>query len=125
FRRWVVQEDGRNKPFDSLCIDTVRSVTFRERFEKNDPVAVVVSWMMTYREDESGRPDYGAMRAVGKKLGCDWENYPFILCDYQELRQIIFADAPKEPETIGGEEQKYGKYVEPERLRRSTPSSDL
>src|SRR5687768_2986025 len=33
FRRWVVQEDGRNKPFDTFCREAVRTITGRERFE--------------------------------------------------------------------------------------------
>src|SRR5689334_9258174 len=44
-RGWVVQEDGRNKPFDTFCRETVRTITGSERFEGNDPVAVVVSWL--------------------------------------------------------------------------------
>src|SRR5262245_43656476 len=64
FRRWVVQEDGRNKPFDTFCREAVRTVTGRERFEEersrvngrrlapgHDPVAVVVSWLMLYDPD--------------------------------------------------------------------------
>ena len=33
FRGWVVQEDGRNKPFDTFCREAVRSIAGRERFE--------------------------------------------------------------------------------------------
>src|SRR5438105_4446151 len=33
FRRWVVQEDGRNKPLDTFCREAVRTITGRERFE--------------------------------------------------------------------------------------------
>src|SRR5262249_39122352 len=39
-RGWVVQEDGRNKPFETFCREAVRTVTGRERFEGNDPIAV-------------------------------------------------------------------------------------
>src|SRR5262245_27749103 len=33
-RGWVIQEDGRNKPFDTFCREAVRAVTGRERFEE-------------------------------------------------------------------------------------------
>src|SRR5262249_40904736 len=42
FRDWVVQEDGRNKPFDTFAREIVRTVTGKEKFEGNDPIAVVL-----------------------------------------------------------------------------------
>src|SRR5438309_875052 len=50
---WPVQEDGRVKPLDTFAREAVRTVTGRERFEGNDPVAVVVSWLLLYDTDDS------------------------------------------------------------------------
>ena len=112
FYSWVVQEDGRNKPFDTFCREAVRTITGRERFEGNDPVAVVVSWLMLYDEDTNK-----ALRQA-KKLGCDWENYPCILCDHHELRELVYRDDRGEGAELS-EEQLHGKYVEPWVLRHS------
>src|SRR5438105_1949028 len=32
-RHWIIQEDGRSKPFDSFARETVRTITGKERFE--------------------------------------------------------------------------------------------
>ena len=40
-----VLEGRRYKPFDSLAREWVRSVTFEEKFKKNDPVIVYLHWM--------------------------------------------------------------------------------
>src|SRR5438067_10446443 len=84
FRRWVVQEDGRNKPFDTFCRESVRAVTGREHFEEtrsmatghvlspaHDPVAVVTSWLMLAGDKSAPAAAYS---------NCDWEHYPFIVC---------------------------------------------
>src|SRR5436305_1144971 len=81
FRRWVVQEDGRNKPFDTFCRESVRALTGREHFEEtrsmatghvlspaHDPVAVVTSWLMLAGDKSAPAAAYS---------NCDWEHYPF------------------------------------------------
>src|SRR5262245_8399353 len=91
FRRWVVQEDGRNKPFDTFCREAVRALTGRERFEAvrspttgrvvvagHDPVAVVVSWLLLD----------GPATPPTRQALCDWEHYPFLLCRSPELRRL-------------------------------------
>jgi hypothetical protein len=88
-RRWTVQEDGRLKPYDTFCRETVRSVTGRERFEETDPVAVVTAWLLG---DADG-----------------WEEHPFILCDHQELRALIYRDYHGEDRLTP--EERHGKYV--------------
>ncbi len=113
YRRWVVQEDGRLKPFDTFCRESVRAVTGRERFEQvrstttghvlvpgHDPVAVVVSWMMP-----------------AAPANPDWEHYPFLWCRHTELRQRLYEEA-----RAGGvlsEEDRFGHHVEPALLRQS------
>jgi ABC-type transport system involved in cytochrome c biogenesis permease subunit len=127
FRSWVIQEDGRKKPFETYCIESVRTITGLERFEKtNDPVAVVLSWMMLSELDE--RPNK-VSDAAGKKMNCDWENYPLILCDHHDLRKVIFPEAEQEakeqqaqpaerdPYTMSAEEKLHGKHVSPAQLR--------
>jgi ABC-type transport system involved in cytochrome c biogenesis permease subunit len=127
YRHWVVQEDGRNKPFDSFAREAVRTITGRERFEKtppfssearfpgHDPVAVVVSWMLLYDPDRSTRD------AAARQTGCDWEHYPFLLCDYLPLRELIYRDVRPEPT----ETELHGKYVAPADLRNSAKFHDL
>jgi ABC-type transport system involved in cytochrome c biogenesis permease subunit len=113
FRRWVVQEDGRNKPFDTFCREAVRAVTGRERFEEvrsrvtgrrlapgHDPVAVVVSWLMLYD------PDPATATELAARAGCDWENHPFLYCPSPELRRLLGAD-------------ESGSHIAPALLRRS------
>src|SRR5262245_61408415 len=73
---WVVQEDGRNKPLDTFAREAVRTITGRESFEGNDPVAVVMSWLMLYDSDDN------QALLNGHKVKCDWDSYPFILCEF-------------------------------------------
>jgi ABC-type transport system involved in cytochrome c biogenesis permease subunit len=111
---WVVQEDGRKKPFETFARETVRTVTGREKFEGNDPVAVVFSWIMLYDADE------GKANDIGKAAGCNWEKHPFILCDHHELRELIYTEAHKTGRIEGDKlsnEERYGKYVAPADLR--------
>jgi ABC-type transport system involved in cytochrome c biogenesis permease subunit len=124
FRRWVVQQDGRNKPFDTFCRESVRTITGRERFETvrsattgrvtvqgHDPVAVVVSWMMLYDWDSDG-----VGPAVGQ-LGCEWEQYPFLLCANPELRELLYQEHCRGAALC--DEDRHGRYVEPAVVRES------
>lgn len=108
FRRWVVQEDGRHKPFDTFCRESVRAITGRERFEEersrvtghllapgHDPVGVVVSWLMLGDSDPAAKGD-----------PCDWEHYPFLYCPAPELRELLREESP-------------GNHVAPSSVRRS------
>jgi ABC-type transport system involved in cytochrome c biogenesis permease subunit len=106
YGRCVVQEDGRTKPFDTFCREAVRTVTGRERFEGNDPVAVVVSWLLSAGDAQPPAPD------------CDWDQYPFILCDYRPLRELLYQEAPGRKARMT-EEERHGRYIEPAVLRRS------
>jgi ABC-type transport system involved in cytochrome c biogenesis permease subunit len=130
YRRWVVQEDGRNKPFDTFCRESVRAITGRERFEAvrspvtgheldpgRDPVAVVASWLLLYDQDP-GRAAEAAGRA-----GCDWEHYPFILCKNTELRQLLYGEYRHGAAL--SEEDRRGLYVEPAVLRGSAALAEL
>src|SRR5207245_341343 len=93
FRRWVVQEDGRNKPFDTFCREAVRSITGRERFEEvrsmttghilspgHDPVVVVASWLLSHPGETRG----------SESSACDWEHYPLLWCRNTELRFLLY-----------------------------------
>src|SRR5436305_7866289 len=46
--RWVVQEDGRIKPFETFCRESVRTITGREQFEGKDAVAVMAARLLLY-----------------------------------------------------------------------------
>lgn len=107
FRRWVVQDDGRNKPFDTFCRETVRTVTGREIFEQvrsmttghivspgHDPVVVVASWLL----------DDGS---------CGWEQVPFLFCRNLDLRRLLYGD------------DRPGQHVEPAVVRSSSPFVEL
>jgi ABC-type transport system involved in cytochrome c biogenesis permease subunit len=103
YHGWVVQEDGRNKPFDTFCRETVRTITGREQFEGNDSTAVVVSWLLSDPKQKSP---------------CDWDHYPFILCDYHPLRELVYREERGKGVPLT-EEDLLGKYIEPAVLRRS------
>lgn len=107
YRQWVVQDDGRLKPLDTLARESVRTITGRERFEGNDPVAVFVSWLMVA---DSGQ-------------GCDWENYPFLLCPHPELRELLFRDWHGSSATLSDEELN-GKYIAPAVVRKAMRPGD-
>jgi ABC-type transport system involved in cytochrome c biogenesis permease subunit len=110
FRSWVIQEDGRQKPFDTFCREAVRAVCGRERLGQvrspltghllakgHDPVAVVLSWLLLDARDN---------------LDCDWESHPFILCSHPELRSLLDRAGP-------------GQHVEPAVLRASEAFGEL
>jgi ABC-type transport system involved in cytochrome c biogenesis permease subunit len=81
-------QEGRTLPFQTACLDAVRHITGRARFEGLDPVAIVLAWLLT--------------EGQGAGAGCtDWESYPFILCDHHELRRHIFANRPEQVEAPG------------------------
>ncbi len=124
WRGWEVQHKGRVKPFDTFARETVRTITGKEKFEQNDPVAVVVSWMMIHRASPgapAGSSDEIKTAAVARKLDCNWENKPFILCDYTELREMIFKQLGEKyqgPMKDHPELQVHGKFIEPATLRQ-------
>jgi ABC-type transport system involved in cytochrome c biogenesis permease subunit len=109
---WVVQEDGRIKPLETFSRESVRTITGREKFEGNDAVAVVISWVLLNDPDENR-----AFRNA-QKFNCDWDEYPFILCDHHELRALLYREKRGEDATLT-EEELHGKYVEPKMLRFS------
>jgi ABC-type transport system involved in cytochrome c biogenesis permease subunit len=130
FRRWVVQEDGRNKPFDTFCRESVRALTGREHFETvrspltgrvmvvgHDPVAVVVSWLLNDPAPDS--PGEGTRPA-----GCDWEHYPFLLCRSPELRWLLYQEYRGEDAELS-EQDLRGIHVEPAVLRNSSALRQL
>lgn len=104
WRSFPVQEGGRVKPFEAACREVARSVTGSTRFEGQDPVAVVLTWVMLRGSSE------------GTRLG-DWEAHPFILCQDQGLRRLIYCDLAGD--TAPTPDQLYGKYAAPAELRRS------
>lgn len=67
-RRWAIRVDGRPQLFESFCRDAVRRVTGEERFEDNNALAVVVSWMLH---------------------NSAWEDYPFLRCEDAELCALL------------------------------------
>ncbi len=117
-QRWVVQEDGRLKPFETFCCESVRTITGRERFEDNEPVAVVASWLLLFD------PDHNRALDVGRDMNADWECYPFVLCDDHELRAVLYRDYRGADAELS-EEDRHGKYVEPIVLRRSKTLHEL
>lgn len=138
WRAKEIQVDGRTKPFGTFAIESVRTIYGREKLEihvadrkkpvKVDPVAVVLSWMLSSqsRAGDLMRPatlvNLPRTTEVREKLGCQWDDYPFIWCDFHELREEIYRE-----EITSGEltlEQKQGKHIEPARLRKSLNSRE-
>jgi len=82
YRPWhaLPVQAGRTEPFETACEEVVREITGRGRFQKLDPVALLLAWMIT---EGNGAP------------GCvDWEHYPFILCEYADLRTEVYPSPP-------------------------------
>ena len=100
-------QEGRTKPFESFATEKVREITGHAKFERKDPVTVVLSWIM--------------LEGTSSEAGfTDWETYPFILCDHQGLRQEIYKHLPTPTEG-----QLKGKYISPADLRRSPAFDEL
>src|SRR5262249_55094803 len=49
---------------------------------------------------------------------CYWEEYPFVLCDHHELRELLFRDKRGEDAELT-EEELHGKYITPKLVRDS------
>lgn len=107
FQAWQsfpVQYGGRVMPLQTAAINAMRQITGRAKFEGQDPVAIVLSWILTRGEGQS-------------PLVTDWEHYPFILCDHHVLREAILRDARKG--SPPSEEEVHGKYLSPAEIRNS------
>jgi ABC-type transport system involved in cytochrome c biogenesis permease subunit len=130
YRRWVVQEDGRAKPFDTFCRESVRAITGRERcemvrspitghvlIEGHDSVAVVVSWLLL---DE---PDPERAREKARRMECDWEHHPFILCAHRDLHRLLDEES-RQGNAVSAEENS-SSYVAPAVLRKSAELAEL
>jgi ABC-type transport system involved in cytochrome c biogenesis permease subunit len=114
-----VQVDGRVKPLETAAIEAVWHITGRSKFEGQDPVAIVLQWMLLHGTDpgKQARADLGD-QAV------DWEHYPFILCDHHDLRQRIYEGDQQDGQELTPE-QLQGKYIAPADLRASSGFKQL
>src|SRR5262249_22617981 len=110
WHRLIIQENGRLKPFASFCRESVQTITGEDGFEGTDATAVVVSWILLHEADP-GQPGN-----LAKELGYDWESNPFILCDYQPLRALLYRPVGAAPP---------GRHVAPALLRDSVPLTEL
>ncbi len=79
WRGLLVQHQGRAKPFESAATEVVRQITGRAKFQRQDPTAIVLMWVLL--NGNNAGTDF-----------MDWEHYPFILCEYQTLREAIYVD---------------------------------
>lgn len=104
WQSFPVQYGGRVMPLQTAAINAVRQITGRARFEGQDPVAILISWILTRGESQS-------------PLVTDWETYPFVLCDHHVLREAILRDARKG--SPPSEEEIHGKYLSPAQIRNS------
>ena len=99
YSRWrsLPVQMGRTKPMETACSELVREITGKTRFERQDPISVVLAWMLT-----------GGAGAPGQ---VDWENYSFILCEHAELRGEVYSHQ--------GGQAPPGRFVSPHDLRQS------
>jgi ABC-type transport system involved in cytochrome c biogenesis permease subunit len=109
---WPVQDGGRVKPFATAAIEAVRQITGRQEFEHKDPTAIMLQWLLL--NGTSTNPEKFT----------DWENYPFILCEQQDLRKIIYAHLEADGKKLT-DQQLHGKYIAPVDLRTSPGFSTL
>lgn len=110
FRSLSVQEDGRAKPLDTFCRESVRSISGREEIEGHDAVAVVLSWLLLSDADAEREQEAAA------RMHCDWERYPFLLCDQPELRRLLEEERKQADEAAG---LLHGRHAAPRLLRSS------
>jgi ABC-type transport system involved in cytochrome c biogenesis permease subunit len=100
----AVLDHGRVKPFETACIEALRNITGRSTFGGKDAVSLVLTWKLLK----------GTAAGPGT---IDWENYPFILCNHEGLRQMIYDDVVKRRKDHGDEpptlDWVHGKYVCP------------
>src|SRR6185437_7139502 len=82
-RHWVIRLDDQPRSFESFCRAAVRGITGAERFEDNDPLPLVMAWMLHDRADATPR------NAPHSSV---WEDYPFLRCDSPELRALLYRD---------------------------------
>lgn len=108
WNRLPVQMSGRVMPFETAAINALRQVTGRSKFEKQDAVAVVLSWMMTRGAAATGLPN--------------WEETPVILCDDPRLRGPILTDALSGSVPDG---LLHGKFLSPKQVRNSKALREL
>jgi ABC-type transport system involved in cytochrome c biogenesis permease subunit len=105
-----VMHHGRVKPFESAANEVVLDLTGRSHFAGLDPVGLVLTWRL------------GGGQAAGSS-NINWENYPFILCDHQGLRQLLYNDLVDRRQQAGEPAPKpgwvSGKYVAPSDLYES------
>lgn len=111
-RAWTVQDEGRVQPFDTFCRVSVGVITGQEHYAGHDPLAIMISWLLLHEATDSRGIQ------LGRELGADWENEPFILCDHAELRHMLLreyqgADANGSPAEI------HGRGIAPALLRQS------
>ena len=102
------QHVGRYKPFETACLESMRQITGKNKWQKKDSVAVVLSWMLDRDPDNPRAP------------ASQWEETEFILCDHQDLRKLIFtiqADGTKSDPDRLSHDQIHGKYASPKQLR--------
>jgi ABC-type transport system involved in cytochrome c biogenesis permease subunit len=111
YRMWdaLPVQEGRTKPFQSFATETVREITGRATFQKMDPVAVVLSWMLT--QGHSPHPE----------VVTDWEHYPFIMCKHEDLRRKVLEHLPEKERA----EKVDLQYVSPADLRSSPGFDEL
>jgi hypothetical protein len=110
WHRLIIQENGRLKPFASFCRESVQAITGEDGFEGANATATVVSWMLLHDADPA------QARHLARELSCDWESHPFILCDYQPLRTLLYRSLGAAPP---------GRHVAPALLRDSVPLTEL
>lgn len=68
WKKLPVQHQGRVKPFDTFCRETLREIYGRESYKKKSAVDVILSWVLI--------PDH-------------WESVPFILVESGELKKAL------------------------------------
>jgi ABC-type transport system involved in cytochrome c biogenesis permease subunit len=97
----VAVREGRVKPFQTVCIESVRFITGRDRFQGHDPTGLVLAWWLGNDGEAS----------------INWETCQFIYCDHPELRDAIRPEPKSVP--VGG------ALVSPAELRQSPAFDQL
>ena len=103
YKAWYtfpVQKDGRIKPLLSATNDTNTEIVGRQKFERINSLAMALYWLFE-NHPQAASPDR------------DWDDVPFILCQNQDLRRLIFKVNRDEEKPIVTKSLAFGFAANP------------
>jgi len=116
----VIQDGGRKKPLQTFALETVRTVTGREKFEGLDPLETLFSWLAETKRWESHAFLDAAYVPLRKQIGLEARGRraaPKELFSNRPLQVLLEAAAAKEAQGRKLDEIEQNAAALLERLR--------